>query len=192
VGYHGFAVSFSGSSFAQKTEISFELGGGNTTVSNQFDLVYPFKKYYDGFYQAGVKYTYTHAVYPISLYSGITIDKRVLSHSSSDYYLKIPLGFHVYYGNKLKFHIGGGLNLGSGDYQSSFNRITLGLFVNAGPSLQLSEKYRLMISCQLNSDVTPMGFEQSHSMAGQLSGPEYGVRGYDGFLLLSLYRKLPF
>ncbi len=184
-----FGAGLNANLFAQKSEISFDFGAGNTTVSNSFEVVYPFERYYDAFYRIGARHVYTTANGMISLYTGFTLDKKVLRSDQSEYYLKIPFGFQLNYGEEFKFHIGAGLNQGT--YLGNlYKRFTLGAFFNAGPSYRLTESYRLMLSYQANADITPMAVEQGSSQAGQAPGPDYKVRGYDGFLLLSLYLKL--
>ncbi|HLO91289.1 MAG TPA: hypothetical protein VK172_09005 [Lentimicrobium sp.] len=185
-----FILGLTVNGFAQERGISIDVGGGNTNVNNSFEVVYPFKRYYDAFYQIGARYIYTKANNRITYYTGLTLDKKVLGGGDSKYYLKIPLGIRLNYGNKLKFHIGAGLNHGTYLGSKEYRRFTLGAFINAGPSIHLSEKYRLSLSCQTNFDISPMTREQGHSQAGHASGANYDVRGYDGFLLLSLYRRI--
>lgn len=187
-------LCYVGESYAQKQEISLDLGIGNGGYADSRILPLPFyKDFYTSFYQIGGKYALTTNDELVSFYTGLTLDNKVSWETNrSMTYLKAPIGFHLNYGSRFCFVIGGGVNmglllrenLGYHDYRN----FSFGTFLKAGPAYQITDKYRLMLTYQANFDVTVMYVEHGHSFGG--SPTDHIMKGYDGFLLLSLYKKI--
>jgi|GEM_PF-1594243 len=183
--------------FAQTRELSLNVGYGMTTTEYQgIKVVLPFL--YDNtrepFYHVGFDYTLTTKNNKISFFTGLNLDNRGVhwpTHSSVNY-LKAPIGFHLNYGNKLRFLAGGGFNVGvllsEIPNWADYRHFIFGTFLKVGTGYQISDKYRIMLTYQTNFDLTTMYVRDHQSVS--MSHNYRHHRGYDGFLSLSLYYKI--
>lgn len=177
-------------SYAQKREISFDLGYGSTRLEPYgAELVRPFNQWDSPFYQVGCKYLITARDGLGSAFTGLTIDWKEYTNGPdrSAAYLKIPVGFHLNYGRNYGLILGGGFNTGILIHQDddlSFRDFSFGFFLKGGPAVRISETYRIILAYQANFDITPVYIEPMVSPGG--SHYEHVNKGYDGFILLSV------
>ncbi len=184
------AICLSGEGFAQKSEVSLDIGYGSTTTDYSRFLL-PFMPGLEPFYQIGGKYMLTTYNSELSFFGGMTLDSRTFWDRSALNYLKVPIGMNLNIGRNSCFIIGGGINIGmllTEPIDNNFSKFTFGTFVKAGPAFRLSNKYRLTLSYQANFDVSVMYVEHRTSPGG--SHGVYDIKGDDRFLVLSLYKSI--
>jgi hypothetical protein len=186
-----FTLGYSHMGFTQIHEISLDLGAGSSNTDSELSFVIPF---FDGssYYQVGGNYVITTNDELVNFYSGLSLVRKPIYRTATATFLKTPIGIQINYGRRFRFVLGGGINLGlllSEDVDNyDLRKFSFGQFIKAGPAWQISDQYRLMLSYQANFDATVLYVERRTSPGGSQSN--YDMKSYDGFLLLSLYKRL--
>ncbi len=186
-----FAIGCCHPGFTQIHEISLDLGAGSSDTDIKSSFILP-NLAGSSYYHAGGNYVFTTNDEVINLYSGLALIRKQIHRTSTATSLRTPIGIQINYGRRFRFVLGGGINLGlllSEDVDNyDLRKFSFGHFLKAGPAWQISDHYRLMLSYEANFDDTVMYVERRTSPGGSQSN--YDMKSYDGFLLLSLYKKI--
>ncbi len=151
---------------AQHNDFGAQFGYGVSSLSNGSSfLVNPLQSDGGDYFNCTVSYDYSPKRGIIGMRLGIQYANR----NTEGYrlgYLKVPLGFDLYFGKKVQWLMGGGLYTGvlihankellKNKGSNSVNRFQMGGYLNTGFCIQLSRQYFFSLRYTLHMDVYPL------------------------------------